>query len=184
VPQYIALLRGINVGSTRSLKMSLLRQIIGDAGGAKVTTYIQSGNALFSHASRSAAKLEAELERAIEAQTGMKVPVLLRSRHEWDDVVSANPFPGVGGSLLHVLFYRDPLPRGAFDAIDLKALRPETMVARERHIYLHLPNGMGKARLPLELERRGPRGAMGTARNWNTVLKLQQLAASSDATQQ
>jgi uncharacterized protein (DUF1697 family) len=40
-------------------------------------------------------------------------------------------------------------------------------------VYMHLPDGMGRARLPLLIERSTKRtGIVGTTRNWNTVERL------------
>ncbi|MPZ98874.1 MAG: DUF1697 domain-containing protein [Dehalococcoidia bacterium] len=177
--RYIGLLRGINVGGRRSLKMTDLRDLVVEVGGTDVLTYIQSGNVVFSHPARSAPKLEAELARSIEAFSGMAVPVVLRTADEWDAIVEANPYPDAGDKQLHVLFFKEDLPADAFAALDLVAFAPEALVARNRELYLHLPNGMGRAKLPVEVERRGPKAAIGTARNWATVLKLQEMARAS-----
>ena len=45
---FIAFLRAVNVGGTSKLAMSELRELCGDCGFEKVTTYIQSGNVVFS----------------------------------------------------------------------------------------------------------------------------------------
>lgn len=176
---YVALLRGINVGGRRSLKMDQLRDVVEDAGGEEVRTYIQSGNVVFSHPARSAAKLEAELERRIEAASGMVVPVIARSRAQWDDIVEGNPFPEAGPKQLHVVLLKQRLSPGAFAGLELEAFLPEELIVRDQHLYLHLPNGMGRAKLPIALERKGPKNGLGTARNWATVLALQELARAA-----
>lgn len=178
---YIALLRGINVGGRRSLKMAALADLIVEAGGSAVRTYIQSGNAVFVHPSRSPAKLEQELEQRIEAASSMEVPVVLRTKAQWDEIVAGNPFPQAGPQQLHVVLLKQRLPQRAFAALDLKAFLPEEMVVGSQHLYLHLPNGMGRAKLPVALERKGPKQVVGTARNWATMLALQALAPQAVA---
>jgi uncharacterized protein (DUF1697 family) len=173
---YVALLRAINVGGRRSLKMSDLKALIEKAGASSVTTYIQSGNVVFSHPSRSAAKLEAELEQRIESASGMEVPVVLRSAAQWGEIVAENPFPKAGPKALHVVVLKQRAPKDAFAKLDLRSFLPEEVVVGDQHLYLHLPNGMGRAKLPIALDRRGP---VGTARNWATVLALAELAQSS-----
>lgn len=174
VTTWIALLRGINVGGARKLPMADLRAILADAGCADVTTYIQSGNAVFTHAARSAPKLETDLEQAIEAATGLHVPVRLRSAAQLAAVVRGNPFPGVEPTKLVVLFLKDKPDPAALRSIDANAFAPEAFVARGREIYLHLPNGQGRAKLPQALGRiKTP----ATARNWQTVMKLLDLAS-------
>jgi uncharacterized protein (DUF1697 family) len=173
---YIGLLRGINVGGRRSLKMAALREVVEASGGECVATYIQSGNVVFSHPDRSAVRLEADLERRLERASGMIVPVVLRTMTQWEAIIAGNPFPHAGPKHLHVLFLKQRVSARAFAGLDLKALLPEELAVRDQHLYLHLPNGMGRARLPLVLERQGPKDAVGTARNWATVRALQELA--------
>lgn len=154
--------------------MANLRDIATDAGGTDVVTYIQSGNVVLSHRLRSTAKLADLLAGAISDATGMDVPVMVRTATEWDAVVGANPYPDAGGTSLHVVFLADEPPTDALDPLDLAAFAPEHVTVVGRELYLHLPNGMGRAELPKALDKLGP-AVRGTARNWNTVLKLQEL---------
>lgn len=62
--EYVALLRGINVGSTNKVVMSELREQIAAEGFTNVRTYINSGNLLF----------EAEAEAGAEAGAGTNTP--------------------------------------------------------------------------------------------------------------
>lgn len=173
---YIALLRAINVGGSRSLKMVDLRALVSAAGGEAVTTYIQSGNVIFSHEARAPSKLEFDLEHRIQATFGMIVPVIVRTQREWNNLVEDNPFPDAGPKSLHVVLLKERVEKSAFSTINSKEFLPEEFVAHDRHLYLHLPNGIGRAKLPVALERKGPKAAVGTARNWATVLALKALA--------
>jgi uncharacterized protein (DUF1697 family) len=179
---FVALLRGVNVGGNRSVKMSDLRAMFAAAGCTDVTTYIQSGNVVFAHTERSSAPLQAELERRLNESTGMSIAVTLRTAREWHAVVTGNPYPGVEGAKLHVIFLDQKLPASALDSIDLEACAPESLVLHGREIYLHLPNGIGRAKLPPALAKlpsaRGPHKSTATVRNWNTVLKLDDLVSS------
>ncbi len=58
---FVALIRGINVGGKRRVAMADLRDVCTAAGADGVTTYVQSGNVVFTHRSRSPATLRAEL---------------------------------------------------------------------------------------------------------------------------
>src|SRR3954470_16738853 len=99
---YIALLRGINVGGSRKIHMADLRETFAEAGCADVTSYIQSGNLVFSHAADEA--LAGRLEQAIERATGFDVPVILRTAAAWERAIDENPYPGVEPTRLHVVF--------------------------------------------------------------------------------
>ena len=79
--RYVALLRGINVGGKAKIEMARLRLLFETLGMHDVRTYINSGNVLFS-ATRPKSELTHHIERAIEQEFGLQVPVLLRSQAE------------------------------------------------------------------------------------------------------
>ena len=170
---FVALLRGINVGGNRRVRMSDIRETFADAGCANVTTYIQSGNVVFAHPTRAPDALRAELERRIAEATGFDVPVILRSASEWAEVVAGNPFPDVEPTTLHVAFLEEDPPADSPAAIDTAAYAPEEIVLVGRDAYLHLPYGFGRAKLPQAL---AALGIPATARSWRTVMKLLELA--------
>ena len=68
---HVALLRGINVGGRNKVPMADLREVVTSLGHTGVSTYIQSGNVLFSTADKDTAKLAAALEAAIEERFGI-----------------------------------------------------------------------------------------------------------------
>ena len=172
--RFIALLRGVNVGGKRKVAMADLKAVFAEAGGQDVTTYIQSGNVVFTHRSRSPKKLAADLEERVEATTGLAVPVYLRSAREWEDVIAANPFPDVDPATLHVAFLEGEPTPGSVDSIDRAGFAPEEFELVGREVYLHRPNGMARTKLPHALEALG---RPMTVRNWRTVTKLAELAA-------
>lgn len=176
----VALLRGINIGK-RQLKMADLRAGLEAAGCAEVATYVQSGNVvcdLPAAAGRSEQARAGWLAEVIGGLAGFEVGVVLRTAAQLDAVVAANPYPSAGGTALHVVFLAAPPRSGLLDDVDLDAVAPEHATVHGREVYLHLPNGMGRAALPTLVERAGGRsGPLATTRNWNTVLQLQAMAA-------
>ena len=170
----MALLRGINVGGNRKVPMADLRALVEAAGGTDVQTYIQSGNVVFEHAQLTDDTLRDELEQRLEAAFGFTVPVILRRAGAWDAVLKGNPFPDDDPTRLHVSFLRDEPARGATDGIDRERFAPEEFALHGREVYLYLPDGLGRAKLPAALTR--VIGTPDTARNWRTVLKLAALA--------
>jgi uncharacterized protein (DUF1697 family) len=178
MPAYVALLRGINVGGNRMIKMADLRDVFSGADADDVATYIQSGNVVFTHPARSEPALAAELEKRIAKATGFAVPVVLRTAGQLARVIEDSPFPAADADHLHVAF----LPaRPSVDAptIDARAFAPERFAAVGRELYLYLPEGMGRSKLAAAvLAKSKAIGAAGTARNWRTVLKLNELASA------
>lgn len=177
VTTWVALLRGINVGGNRRLMMSDLRTVVSAAGGTSVQTYIQSGNVVFAHGDTSASALRRELEHRIAASAGFAVDVVLRDGAELHDVMAANPFADAPTDTLHVAFLRDAPTTSAVSSIDHDALLPEQCVAADLHVYLRLPSGVGRSKLPLQLPRR--LGVPVTIRNWATVERLAAMARST-----
>jgi uncharacterized protein (DUF1697 family) len=173
VPTYVALLRGVNVGGRRSLPMATLRTTLEGAGATAVKTYIQSGNAVFVHATKSETKLVAQLAAAIQKAAGFAVPVMLRSAAEIAAVIENNPFPDAGEDDLHVGFLPATPAATTFDAA---VYAPEEYALVGRELYMMLPAGVGKSKLAGALVRQKA-FAPATTRNWRTVQKLVELSA-------
>ena len=171
MPVYVALLRGVNVGGARSLKMSDLRNTFERAGCTNVATYIQSGNVVFAHEEKSAAKLVELLEAAIAKAAGFDVDIVLRTKSELAKVVAQNPFPRAKPEQLHVFFMAMKPAADALDDVDAKKFAPEKFAVVGRELYLMLPNGIGRSTLVGTLVRKSPIKE-ATARNWRTVQTL------------
>jgi uncharacterized protein (DUF1697 family) len=174
VPKYVALLRGINVGGLNPLPMAGLRALFGSLGYTDVTTLIQSGNVVFT---APKAVTPAGLERAIAAEFGLDITVVVRTANELAKAVKANPFGSADPSTLHLGFMAANPAAAAVAAvtkIDAGRFEPDEFAIRGCDLYLHLPNGMGRAKLPGYLDRQLK--VPTTVRNWNTVAKLIGLA--------
>jgi len=171
VSRYLALLRGVNVGGKNVVAMAELRALFASLGHTEVTTFIQSGNVLFDAAKRPVATA---LEAAIGSRFGISVVVAVRTPREIDAVVAGNPFSDADPARLHVGFLTAPPTLAAFDRIDRDAFLPERVALHGDHVYLELPNGMGRARLPSAVDR--ALGGAVTVRNWKTTSRLAELA--------
>lgn len=97
--RYIALLRGINVGGNNKVAMSELRLCFESLGFTDVSTYINSGNVLFSSDSKSEAHLVLQCEAAIEKQFGFTVVVMVIAAKDLSEALNnAPPWWAVGDS--------------------------------------------------------------------------------------
>jgi uncharacterized protein (DUF1697 family) len=172
---YAALLRGVNVGGHNKVPMRALERLCGALGYDDVTTYIQTGNVVFRSSARSAAAVERALATAIEDELGLTIAVLVRTTSELRTILRGNPFPKAEPNRLHVAFL-DAKPTAAraraLEAFD--AGRDEVKV-RGREAYLHTPQGYGNSKLSGAFVEKQLQVA-ATARNWNTVNKLAELA--------
>lgn len=88
---FVALLRGINVGGRNPIRMPELVACFRDAGYGDVSTYLQSGNVLFSADGTTGPKLEAEIEAMLEQRFGIPLLVVIRSRDELAQTIDAAP---------------------------------------------------------------------------------------------
>ncbi|HEX6761932.1 MAG TPA: DUF1697 domain-containing protein [Gaiellaceae bacterium] len=173
MPAVVALLRAVNVGG-RKVPMADLRDAVESLGFVDVRTYIQSGNVLFS--APRVPKPDA-LEHAIVDRFGISVDVVIRSAADLRRALERDPFPDVDHSKLHVGFMAEKPVASALSAIDRDAFLPDQFAVAGRELYLYLPNGMARTKLPGHLLRR--LDVPTTIRNWNTVTKLAELARTS-----
>jgi uncharacterized protein (DUF1697 family) len=183
---HVALLRGINVGGRNKVPMAELREVVASLGHAEVTTYIQSGNVLFSTAETDNAKLAAALESAIEDRFGLWSSVVVLSRDELAEVLAASPYPDEPNPrLVHVVFLNAEPPQDVLDRIAAAVSAAAAKGSRDAvhaagaALYLHTPDGFGKSELAQNLFRvltppakRKKQGLGATARNWATATKL------------
>lgn len=172
MPRYVALLRGVNVGGKNKVPMADLRTLVESLGHTDVSTFIQSGNVIFTSSKVVTPK---SLEAAIAKQFGIQSRVVLRTKAELGKILKANPFTRADTSKLHVGFMVEKPPASVVKALDVDEFLPDEFAVHATELYLHLPNGMGRAKLPPYLDRRLK--VVTTVRNWNTVTKLLELAS-------
>jgi len=177
VPTYVALLRGVNLGGHKKINMEPLRTSFARLGFEDVQTYIQSGNVIFKTDAMSAAEVARRVEDKILSDFGFSVPVILRTAAELGKTLQNNPFTqpkGIEPAKLHVFFLSGTPAKAAVR--ELEGLRIGTARLRccGREVYLHTPDGFGRTKLP-NLDK--VLSVIATARNWNTVNKLHELAS-------
>ncbi|HSP78849.1 MAG TPA: DUF1697 domain-containing protein [Myxococcaceae bacterium] len=175
--RYVALLRGINVGGNKKVPMARLRELLQGIGYTDVATLLQSGNAVFTSREKNPAKLVRQLESAIAGEFGFEVSVLIRTRDELAAIIEGNPLPGAedAPSRFLVTFLSDVPEPKRLQEFDPAEYLPDEFRVVGREIYARFPNGIRDSKLATVLG--GPRlGVTPTARNWNTVTKLLELA--------
>lgn len=146
-----------------------------EAGFSKVATYINSGNAILSTA-LARAEMLAQVASICRAAFGFEKTIYARTLAEWDALIKANPFPEAvePGNLLHAAVLDREPEVSAVEALRTFAADGERIAVVGQVAYLHTPNGFGRSKLAAKFDK--GLGVGNTARNWNTVLKLRQLA--------
>jgi uncharacterized protein (DUF1697 family) len=160
--------------------MPELRSVLAEAGFSDVRTYVASGNVVLSSRS-DPASVAAEAERLIAERFGFDVDVIVRTRDELAEVVACNPLGDVADDpkRYQVTFLEEEVSAEALGRIDLASFEPERLMSVGRELYSWHPEGIGRSKLWAKVASRGGVGARGTARNWNTVTTLLEMASET-----
>ena len=177
---HIALLRAVNLAGVNKVSMADLRKLLVGLGFTDAQTLLQSGNVVFSGGSKTTTALEQTLERAAAKQLGLQTDFFVRTAKEWHAIIDANPFPREAkddpGHLLAVIM-KDDVDAAAVAALQKAIVGREVVRAKGRCAYIVYPDGIGRSKLTSAIIEK-KLGTRGTARNWNTVLKLHGVAGS------
>jgi uncharacterized protein (DUF1697 family) len=178
----VALLRGVNLGGHHCVKMESLRALYERLGFSDVSTYIQSGNVVFSAAPKQLDGAIARIERAFTEEFGFAAPTALRTTAEMREVIARSPFTGRGldPAKMVVSFLSVAAQAQAVAGALAGYTGPEEVVALGRELYIHFPDGMGRSKLPIARIEKAL-GGTGTIRNWNTINKLLEMAERAEA---
>jgi len=178
--EWVALLRGINVGGKNLIKMVELAACFEAQGFTNVATFIQSGNVLFSAAGAGAA-LTKKLEAALGKTFGYQASVVLRTRAQMKDIVERAPAGfGTRPALFRydVAFLKEPLAA----ATAIKSVRAKEGVdtVQAGTGVLYLSRLVAKAsQSQLTRITSSPVYQQMTIRNWNTTTKLLHLMTTA-----
>ena len=173
----IALLRAVNVGGRGKIAMADLKAWAEGLGFGRVRTLLASGNLLLDAKAGPGDQLEALLEAEAARQLDLRTSFLVRDRLEWDAIVEENAFPDAAredpGHLVVMALKQAPTD-ATVETLRAAIKGPEAVVAVGRTLYATYPKGISESKLTSALIER-TLGVRGTARNWNTVLKIHAL---------
>ncbi|TMI58678.1 DUF1697 domain-containing protein [Candidatus Bathyarchaeota archaeon] len=176
---YIAMLRGINVGGKKIVRMENLRASFEALGFGRVKTYVQSGNVIFEVPKTSSDDLSKAIAEKISEDFGFPIPVVVRTSDEMGKIVGGNPFlneRGLDPFKLHITFLAALPAKNAKERMDALNAGPDQFLISGREIYLYCPDGYGRTRLSNNaVEKALSVGA--TTRNWKTVSTLARISS-------
>jgi uncharacterized protein (DUF1697 family) len=178
---FVVLLRAINVGGRNRVPMAGLRAALESAGYSAVRTLLQSGNVVLeAPASHASNEIERRVAEIVSREFSVDIDVIVRTAEQWRAIVDGNPFAEQAASdPSHLLVMPMKSAPGA-DA--LKKLRgviagAERVEANGTTVYVVYPDGIGTSKLTGGMIEKHL-GSAGTARNWNTVLKIAELTGA------
>ncbi len=172
--QYVALLRGINVGGNNIIKMADLKACFEKMGFSHVSTYIQSGNVIFDSNETDLQKLTDQIEKKLSAQFSYKSTVVVVSHQELKEAVNKSP-KGFGTEPTNyrydVIFLKAPLSgREAIKEIKVREGVDEVAAGKNVLYFARTIENITKSYLPKIILL--PIYKQITIRNWNTTSKL------------
>jgi uncharacterized protein (DUF1697 family) len=105
---YVALLRGVNVGGNNIISMRALKESFEAVGFTQVSTYINSGNVIFTTKETDARKLETKIEQMLSRDFQLDSRVVIRNLSEMEQLVQSLPKSWTGASdwRYNVIFLR------------------------------------------------------------------------------
>ena len=176
----VALLRAINVGGHARVSMPDLRSLLTGLEFEDVRSLLQTGNLVFRNKRNlSGSETEQILENGALKHLGLSTDFMVRSADEIIAVVAGNPFPDEAerdpGHLV-VLFLKNTVEEKAVLELQARIKGPEALRVQDRELYVVYPEGIARSRLTNSLIESKLRIRV-TGRNWNTVLKLRDVAA-------
>lgn len=179
--RYAGFLRAVNVAGNQ-LSMTALKDLFGGLGFEEPQTLLQSGNIVFGTSRRNIAELEALVERETEKRLKVRTEYFMRDAKDLERIIAGNPFAREAqddpGHLVVMFLKSAPAPRSVAE-LQAKITGPETVKAFNRHLYVTYPAGIGKSKLTnVVIEK--TLNTRGTARNWNTILKVAAALKRSD----
>lgn len=174
---YISLLRGINVGGQKRMKMDALKLLYERLNFQNVQTYLQSGNVIFGSEESNPQDIAKIIELEIEKEFGFQVPVMVMNAESLLQIVTENPLyhNSIDISFLHVTFLAAPPTEFNTQSIEDKKQANEEIAFTTHAVYLYCPNGYGKTKLNNTLIENKLK-VQATTRNWKTVTELLKLA--------
>ena len=174
---YISLIRGINVGGHKKIKMEDLREAVEAQGFKRVRTYVQSGNIVFEAPKQAATAVSRKIETVIKKKFGHDAAVITKTPEDLQTVLAANPFlqeKAIDPAYLHVVFLAETPEASGIKRLETVSSGSDRYHWKNDILFLHLPNGAGNSKLAAAPFERWL-GVQATARNWRTVSNLYQM---------
>ena len=180
----ISMLRGVNVGAHNRIKMDALRALYESLKLTDARSYVQSGNILFRTKEKNTAQVAKKIQDAIERKFKFRPEVVLRTPDELRKAIAGNPFAGrreiVPGKLLVTFLAAEPAAEAQATLRSFKDYPGRVASRRPRTLHLLSRRSRQIWKLPWASIAKLLK-TTGTARNWNSVMKMLEMADEMDA---
>lgn len=172
---YISILRGINVGGRKRIKMAELKELYESLNFQNVKTYIQSGNAVFQYKEIPSMEITAQIKNKINEVFGFDVAVFIWTKDEFQKIIEKNPFKDDEINKLYVTFLSEIPLTCPISEIENRKDEFEKFKIFDKEVYLVIPGGYGKTNLSNNFFEKKLK-VSATTRNWKTTNRLLEIA--------
>lgn len=173
--QFVAFLRGVNVGGRKPIKMKKLAAVLTAAGFRNVRTFIASGNVIFESSGKDPKRIGKTIESHLRQAFGHEITVFVRGVDDLRAIIKRNPFgkpKPAPDEMLFVTFLASPPParpklplRSETEKMEVIALMDGAafiVAHRKQTGWFGFPHAFA------EKEFKVPT----TTRNWTTVVRI------------
>ena len=177
---YIALLRGINVGGHKKIKMADLRLLFEEMGYKDVMTYIQSGNVVFKSEVKDHRKHQNQISEAIKNHYGFEVPILVKTRTEIKKVLDNNPYndpEDLASNKIYFFLLQEIPKKEVIETTSTIIFENEKFIITPECVFIRYDLGAGKAKCGINFFESKLKVAT-TSRNYRTMTKLLELSSN------
>ena len=174
--RFACVLRGINVGGRRKLKMIDLKAQLTQLGFENIETYIQSGNVVFDSQENDAKKIEEIVTNMISDVFDLEVPVVIRSKKDFLAMLEGNPHEVNENSIksLHLIFLKSQPEQAKFEEILSMDVEGESLNLVHLDLILKCGEKYSQVKLNNAFVERKLK-VSSTTRNWKTIVKIKDL---------
>lgn len=174
---YVALLRGINVSGQKLIKMTDLKAMFETIGFNNVTTYIQSGNVVFTSKNSDIPSMQNEVKKTIQKQFGFDVDVQIFDSKQFKEITDGHTFLKENSCELKAVYYTllSEVPtKKLVEELNNLEQSMEFFKITDTVIYCYYPNGYGNSKWNNVFFEKKLKVSC-TTRNFNTMQKLVEL---------
>lgn len=154
------------------LPMKELSGLLENNSCKNVQTYIQSGNVVFQSTRNPVMKITI----SIEQKYNFKPEIILLEKMEFLQSVKDNPYSSTNGKDIH-FYFCNTTPQPNLKRLEELKVNSEKYSIKARVFYLYAPDGIGKSRLAVNIEK--CLAVSATGRNLNTVNKLVEMVQNT-----
>ena len=172
----VALLRGVNVGPNKRVRMAELRAMVEGLGYDDVQTLLNSGNVVFSSRRTAQSKTARRIEKALETKLGVSARVIVIRAEELAAAVESNPLAEVADNTSRLLL---GVMAHAADTAKLADIarqdwgKEKLALGPSRAFYMWMPKGVIESKLNAAVSK--ALGDSVTMRTWTTMVKLREM---------